>query len=69
MQEAHTTCVSVYVSTHAQINQGAYQPKSQVVPDFDVKWKNGGPHYKGGPYEVEKRWPIAAIGGPRPARQ
>ena len=34
--------------------------KSQVVPDLDIRWKKGGPHLKGGPYEVEKRWPSAA---------
>ena len=43
--------------------------KSQVVPDLDIRWKKGGPHSKGGPYEVEKKWPGAATGGPRPARQ
>ena len=29
--------------------------KSQVVPDFNIRWKTGGPHQKGGPYEVVKR--------------
>ena len=35
--------------------------KSQVVPDFDIRWENGGPHYKGGPYEVEKGGPPQVV--------
>ena len=43
--------------------------KSQVVPDFDIRWKKGFPHKTSGLYKVEKRWPGAATGGPRPALQ
>ena len=35
---------------------------SQVVPDVDIRWKKGGPHKNRGPYEVDKRWPGAAMG-------
>ena len=42
--------------------------KCQVVPDLDKvekRWST----LKGGPYELDKKWPGAATGGPRPARQ